>query len=339
MIDELLAGTGVTPAVNQVEFSPLLFDRDLLGGHLKRSVVVEGYSALRGGTLDHPTIVEIAQRHGKSPAQVIIRWHLQHAIVVIPKSVKRERIIENAAGRRLRAEHRGHGRVGRSRVAVTPGGAPSRRAARPAPSRRTAPAPSRRCRSRRTTSRPSGAAPAGSASVRASGGLPPAAQLRILRRPPVQRRVVVPADVELLVAVQPDVDEVGGDVLDERPLPGGVGDDERDVVRRAAARRTPGREARVPHLERVPQRPVGVGRRAARGPSSRSSCRARQLGRGVGACAAAGRRSRPAGPGRSRGVGGSCQRIGPSFVAERQHAGGEEVGERRRRRRAASSCA
>ena len=97
MIDELLAGTGVTPAVNQVEFSPLLFDRDLLGHHRKRNVVVEGYSALRGGTLDHPTIVAIAQRHGKSPAQVIIRWHLQHQIVVIPKSVKRERIIENAA--------------------------------------------------------------------------------------------------------------------------------------------------------------------------------------------------------------------------------------------------
>ncbi len=96
MIDEVLAGTGVTPAVNQIELSPLLFDRDLIGHHLKRSVVVEGYSALRGGTLEHPTIVEIAQRHGKSPAQVIIRWHLQRKIVVIPKSVRRERIIENA---------------------------------------------------------------------------------------------------------------------------------------------------------------------------------------------------------------------------------------------------
>ena len=96
MIDEVLAGTGVTPAVNQIELSPLLFDRDLIGHHLKRNVVVEGYSALRGGTLDHPTIVEIAKRHGKSPAQVIIRWHLQRQIVVIPKSVKRDRIIENA---------------------------------------------------------------------------------------------------------------------------------------------------------------------------------------------------------------------------------------------------
>jgi diketogulonate reductase-like aldo/keto reductase len=97
MIDELVAGTGVTPAVNQIEWSPLLFDRDVLGHHRKRGLVVEGYSALRGGTLDHPAIVEIAERHGKSPAQVIVRWHLQHQIVVIPKSVKRERIVENAA--------------------------------------------------------------------------------------------------------------------------------------------------------------------------------------------------------------------------------------------------
>jgi 2,5-diketo-D-gluconate reductase A len=97
MIDELVAGTGVTPAVNQIEWSPLLFDRDALGHHRKRGIVVEGYSALRGGTLDHPAIVDIADRHGKSPAQVIVRWHLQHQIVVIPKSVKRERIVENAA--------------------------------------------------------------------------------------------------------------------------------------------------------------------------------------------------------------------------------------------------
>ena len=97
MIDELVSATGVTPAVNQIEWSPLLFDRATLDGHRARGIVVEGYSALRGGTLEHPGIVEIAGRHGKSPAQVIIRWHLQHGIVVIPKSVRRERIVENAA--------------------------------------------------------------------------------------------------------------------------------------------------------------------------------------------------------------------------------------------------
>jgi 2,5-diketo-D-gluconate reductase A len=96
MIDELVDATGVTPAVNQIEWRPLLYDPAIVDGHRQRGIVLEGYSALRGGTLEHPTIVEIAERHGKSPAQVIIRWHLQHEIVVIPKSVKHERIIENA---------------------------------------------------------------------------------------------------------------------------------------------------------------------------------------------------------------------------------------------------
>jgi diketogulonate reductase-like aldo/keto reductase len=96
MIDELVTATGVTPAVNQIEWSPLLYDQALVDGHRERGIVIEGYSALRGGTLDHPTIVKIAERHGKSTAQVIVRWHLQHEIVVIPKSVKQDRIVENA---------------------------------------------------------------------------------------------------------------------------------------------------------------------------------------------------------------------------------------------------
>jgi diketogulonate reductase-like aldo/keto reductase len=96
MIDELVEATGVKPAVNQIEWSPLLYDQAIVDGHRQRGIVLEGYSALRGGTLEHPTIAEIAKTHGKSPAQVIIRWHLQHEFVVIPKSVKRERIIENA---------------------------------------------------------------------------------------------------------------------------------------------------------------------------------------------------------------------------------------------------
>jgi len=96
MIDEITAATGVSPAVNQIEWSPLLFDRSVLEGHRERGIVVEGYSALRGGTLDHPTIERVAQAHGRSTAQVIVRWHLQHGVVVIPKSVRRERIVANA---------------------------------------------------------------------------------------------------------------------------------------------------------------------------------------------------------------------------------------------------
>jgi 2,5-diketo-D-gluconate reductase A len=95
-LDELTRETGVTPAVNQVEWSPLLFDRAVLDGHRERGIVLEGYSALRGGTLEHPVITGIADDLGRTPAQVIVRWHLQHGIVVIPKSTHEERIRSNA---------------------------------------------------------------------------------------------------------------------------------------------------------------------------------------------------------------------------------------------------
>jgi diketogulonate reductase-like aldo/keto reductase len=96
LVDEVTRETGVAPAVNQVEWSPLLFDRVVLDGHRERGVVLEGYSALRGGTLDHPVITGIADRLGATAAQVIIRWHLQHRVVVIPKSVREDRIRSNA---------------------------------------------------------------------------------------------------------------------------------------------------------------------------------------------------------------------------------------------------
>ena len=96
LIDEVTSATGVAPAVNQIEWSPLLFEAKTVAEHRDRDIVLEGYSALRGGTLDHPTILDIAQRAGRTPAQVIIRWHLQHEVVVIPKSVHAERIRSNA---------------------------------------------------------------------------------------------------------------------------------------------------------------------------------------------------------------------------------------------------
>jgi 2,5-diketo-D-gluconate reductase A len=96
MLDGVTAATGVRPAVNQIEWSPLLYDASTVAAHRERDVVLEGYSALRGGTLTHPTIVEVAERLGRTPAQVIVRWHLQHGIVVIPKSVNPDRIRANA---------------------------------------------------------------------------------------------------------------------------------------------------------------------------------------------------------------------------------------------------
>ena len=96
MLDEITTDTGVAPAVNQIEWSPLLFDASVLDAHRERGVTLEGYSALRGGTLEHPAIVSIAERLGRTPAQVIIRWHLEHGIVVIPKSRQADRIRSNA---------------------------------------------------------------------------------------------------------------------------------------------------------------------------------------------------------------------------------------------------
>lgn len=95
-LDELEQATGVVPAVNQCTWSPLRFDRAFLDGHRERGVVFEGYSGLKGGTLEHPVITGIAERRGRTPAQVIVRWHLQHGTVVIPKSKSPERIRANA---------------------------------------------------------------------------------------------------------------------------------------------------------------------------------------------------------------------------------------------------
>jgi 2,5-diketo-D-gluconate reductase A len=96
LIDEVTQAVGTAPAVNQIEWSPLLFDRATLDQHRARNIALEGYSGLRGGTLDHPTIVAIAEKIGRTPAQVIIRWHIQHEVVVIPKSERADRIRSNA---------------------------------------------------------------------------------------------------------------------------------------------------------------------------------------------------------------------------------------------------
>ena len=65
LIDDVTKATGVAPAVNQIEWSPLLFDAETLAEHRARDIALEGYSALRGGTLEHPAIVEIAERTGR----------------------------------------------------------------------------------------------------------------------------------------------------------------------------------------------------------------------------------------------------------------------------------
>jgi 2,5-diketo-D-gluconate reductase A len=94
-IDELTAATGERPAVNQIPWSPSQYDPALLSAHAERGVAVEGYSPLKGTRLSDPVLDEIAAKHGVTPAQVILRWHLELGITVIPKSARPERIRSN----------------------------------------------------------------------------------------------------------------------------------------------------------------------------------------------------------------------------------------------------
>jgi diketogulonate reductase-like aldo/keto reductase len=97
-LEELLRATPAPPAVNQVEFHPFLYQKQLLDFCVRQKIQLEAYSPLtRGHRLDHPVIAQIAARHGRTPAQVLIRWSLQHGLVVIPKSIRPDRIRENAA--------------------------------------------------------------------------------------------------------------------------------------------------------------------------------------------------------------------------------------------------
>jgi 2,5-diketo-D-gluconate reductase A len=94
-IDELITATGVAPAVNQIPWSPSLYDPRRVAELAERGVVLEGYSGLKRSRLNSPVLTEIAAAHGVTPAQVVLRWHLDHGFVVIPKSVHRERMEEN----------------------------------------------------------------------------------------------------------------------------------------------------------------------------------------------------------------------------------------------------
>ncbi len=94
--DVIAAGT-IPPAVNQVQFSPLEYRRALLDACQRWDVAVEAYSPLGTGRhLSNETVNRIAQRIGRTRAQVLLRWCLQHDLLVIPKSTHRERIAENA---------------------------------------------------------------------------------------------------------------------------------------------------------------------------------------------------------------------------------------------------
>ncbi|GIH16422.1 oxidoreductase [Rugosimonospora africana] len=94
-IDELIKVTGVAPAVNQIPWSPAQHDPGRLADSRDRGVLIEGYSPLRGTHLRDRVLVEIAEAHQVTVPQVVLRWHVQHGIPVIPKSAQADRIREN----------------------------------------------------------------------------------------------------------------------------------------------------------------------------------------------------------------------------------------------------
>jgi 2,5-diketo-D-gluconate reductase A len=96
-LEEVTASANIAPVVNQVQFSPFEYRRAVLEACRARSIALEAYSPLGTGRhLSDETVGQVAQRVGRTPAQVLLRWCVQHEIVVIPKSTHRERIEENA---------------------------------------------------------------------------------------------------------------------------------------------------------------------------------------------------------------------------------------------------
>ena len=95
-LNELIKISKKIPVINQIEFSPYLYQKDLLDFCNSKNIQLESYSPLtKGRRLNDKRLIEIAQRYNKTTAQILIRWCLQHNVVVIPKSSNEERIKEN----------------------------------------------------------------------------------------------------------------------------------------------------------------------------------------------------------------------------------------------------
>jgi len=95
-LERLRDETGVLPAVNQVELHPRFPQKTLVEWDTANGIVTESWAPLaRGGLLEEPVLARIAQRYGKTPAQVVVRWHIERGLVLFPKSVSPERVREN----------------------------------------------------------------------------------------------------------------------------------------------------------------------------------------------------------------------------------------------------
>ncbi len=96
-LEELRENSEVVPAVDQVEYHPFVHDPELLDYLAGRGILLEAYSPLtRARRLDDPALLPVARAHARTPAQILLRWGLQHGFVELPKSVRKERIAENA---------------------------------------------------------------------------------------------------------------------------------------------------------------------------------------------------------------------------------------------------
>jgi methylglyoxal/glyoxal reductase len=96
-LEDLMKDAEIKPMVNQVEYHPRLTQKELQAYCQKHGIQLEAWSPLmQGQLLDNPVLQEIATKHGKSVAQIILRWDLQNGVVTIPKSTKAQRIVENA---------------------------------------------------------------------------------------------------------------------------------------------------------------------------------------------------------------------------------------------------
>src|SRR4051812_8528168 len=106
---DLIARSDVVPAVNQVELHPYFAQRELRAAHRRLGIVTQAWSPIGGiaryaakageskDPLTDPVVKDLATKHGKTPAQIVLRWHLEHGVAVVPKSVRVERIEENFA--------------------------------------------------------------------------------------------------------------------------------------------------------------------------------------------------------------------------------------------------
>jgi len=95
-LETIIHDTGVVPAVNQIELHPYFQQVELRAFHDENDIITTSWSPLgRGGVLDDPVIAEIARKYGKTPAQIILRWHVDSGLTVIPKSSSRARQAEN----------------------------------------------------------------------------------------------------------------------------------------------------------------------------------------------------------------------------------------------------